>query len=163
VPGDGRWVVNNDHPSHFNLTTFTQWKDYAMTDRVKTRIMLHGMTKKAPEELVPLARSWLYAPALETQSGQARYETAERAYVIVGVENTGMDAMLMASQDHPAINPAFVLSNLRWENPKVQINGKPLTPSTDFQHGTVMELEQWKTIIWIQSEFTQNVRIDISR
>ncbi len=29
VPGDGRWVENNDRASHFNLTTFTQWKDYS--------------------------------------------------------------------------------------------------------------------------------------
>ncbi|MBW2632356.1 MAG: hypothetical protein JRC90_11495, partial [Deltaproteobacteria bacterium] len=33
VPGDGRWVLNTDRASHFNLTTFLQWKDHKLTDR----------------------------------------------------------------------------------------------------------------------------------
>ncbi|MCK7482605.1 MAG: hypothetical protein M0C28_39930 [Candidatus Moduliflexus flocculans] len=43
--GDGRRVVTNDKASHFNLTTYTQWKDYALDDRVKSRIMLHGLAE----------------------------------------------------------------------------------------------------------------------
>ena len=162
VPGDGRWVVNNDQPSHFNLTTFTQWKDYYMDDRVKTRIMLQGMTNKKAQDLVPLARSWLQPPSLAVTQGQARYEPAERAYLISGIGPGGMEGTLQADQEHPAVRPAFVLNGLRLEKPGVQIDGKPLVPGSDFQHGTVKELDQWKTVIWLNRDFMQAVKVGIA-
>lgn len=162
VPGDGRWVVNNDHPSHFNLTTFTQWKDHHMDDRVKTRIMLHGMTKKKARDLVPLARSWLQPPGLTLATGQARYEPAERAYVIRGLDPTGVEGTLAADEQHPAIKPAFVLHGLRLERPVVEINGKPLAAGRDFQHGTIKELDQWKTVIWLDRDFLEETTVRIA-
>ena len=162
VPGDGRWVVNNDQPSHFNLTTFTQWKDYYRDDRVKTRIMLQGMTNKRAQDLVPLARSWLHPPSLAVTQGQARYEPAERAYLISGIRPGGMEGRLQADQEHPALKPAFVLNGLRLENPVVQIDGKPLAPGSDFQHGTVKELDQWKTVVWLNRDFTQEAKLRIA-
>ena len=162
VPGDGRWVVNNDQPSHFNLTTFTQWKDYYMDDRVKTRIMLQGMTNKKAQDLVPLARSWLQPPRLEVTKGQAKYEPAERAYLISGSGPGGADGKLLADPEHPALRPAFVLNGLRLERPVVQIDGTPLAPDKDFQHGTVKELDQWKTVIWLNRDFWQEVKLAIA-
>jgi hypothetical protein len=162
VPGDGRWVVNNDQPSHFNLTTFTQWKDYHMDERVKTRIMLHGMTNEKAQDLVPLARSWLQPPTLKVGQGEARYEPAERAYLVTGFGSQGLEATLLADPAHPAIRPALVLYGLRLEQPTVQIDGKPLVPGKDFQHGTVRELDQWKTVIWLDREFFQNARLGVS-
>jgi len=162
VPGDGRWVVNNDQPSHFNLTTFTQWQDYHMDDRVKTRIMLHGMTNKKAQELVPLARSWLQPPSLAVAAGQARYEPAQRAYLIRGTAAGGMEGTLQADQEHPALKPAFVLKGLRLERPVVQIDGKPLEPGSDFQHGTVRESDQWQTVIWLNRDFSQETKLRIA-
>ena len=162
VPGDGRWVVNNDQPSHFNLTTFTQWKDYHMDDRVKTRIMLQGMTNKKAQDLVPLAKSWLQPAPFELKQAQARYEPAERAYQISGTDPGGVEGTLQADPEHPALNPAFVLNGLRLENPAVRIDGKLLAPGKDFQHGTVRELEQWKTVIWLDRDCTQPVKIGIT-
>lgn len=163
VPGDGRWVVNNDQPSHFNLTTFTQWKDYFMNERVKTRIMLHGMTDKRPEELVPLAKSWLYPPQLDLKGGTAKYEAAQRAYLITSTGNAGLSGTLMADMNHPAVNPAFVLYDLRLDHPVVQIDGKTLTPDKDYQHGVVRELNRWKTLVWINREWTHPTAIGISQ
>jgi hypothetical protein len=162
VPGDGRWVVNNDHPSHFNLTTFTQWKDYHMDDRVKSRIMLHGMTNKKAQDLLPLARSWLQPPLLTVSSGQAKYEPAERAYLVSGIAAGGVEATLHADQEHPAIKPALVLNGLRLERPIVQIDGKSLEQGVDFQHGTVRELDQWKTVIWLNRDFLHETKLRIA-
>jgi len=159
VPGDGRWVVNNDQPSHFNLTTFTQWKDYRMDERVKTRIMLHGLTNRKPRDLVPLARSWLQSPRLELEQGQARYEPAERAYHIGGAGSKELEGTLFADQAHPAIGLALVLNGLRWENPMISIDGTTLAAGRDFQHGTIRDLEQWKTVIWFNREFLRPARI----
>ena len=157
VPGDGRWVETNDRASHFNLTTFTQWKDYYMDKRVKTRIMLHGMTQNKPEELVPLAKSWLYPPEMQLDAGEVVYEPAERAYLVTKLSNAVLKGKLLANPDQPAQRPAIVLNNIRLANPKVQVNGQTLTPGKDFQHGIVKELAQWKTIIWIDAIFAENV------
>jgi len=163
VPGDGRWVINNDQPSHFNLTTYTQWKDYHMDERVKTRIMLRGLTRRRPAELVPLARSWLQPPRLEPAAGAARYEAAERAYLVTGLGPAGLDGRLRADREHPAVHPAVVLYGLRLERPVVRLDGQALTPGQDFQHGTVRELEQWKTLVWLNREITRETRIEISK
>jgi hypothetical protein len=159
VPGDGRWVENNDRASHFNLTTFTQWKDYYMDENVKTRIMLHGMTRGKPEELVPLAKSWLNAPELKLDEGKVIYETAERAYLVTSLEDGILKGTLAANSDQPAIRPAIIVNQKKLVNPKVQINGEDLIPGKDFQHGTVKELEQWKTIIWINAVYENNVEL----
>jgi len=161
VPGDGRWVVHNDQPSHFNLTTFTQWKDYRMDERVKTRIMLHGMWDKPPQDLVPLARSWLQHPLLELKQGNARYEPAERAYVISGAGPGRVEGTLFASDAHPAIGLALVLNGARLDAPAIQIDGKALQAGRDFQCGTIQERDQWKTIIWFGRTFTQEATIRI--
>ncbi len=161
VPGDGRWVVNNDRASHFNLTTYTQWKDYYMDESVKTRIMLHGMSNKKPKDLLPLAKSWLNAPELELESGKAYYETAERAYIISGLKNEQIDGKLLADRQHPAVKPTFVLNGMKLDNPIVRINGVELQKGKDYQLGTVQELHQWKTIIWIQSDFESEVKVQI--
>jgi hypothetical protein len=162
VPGDGRWVVNNDHPSHFNLTTFTQWKDYHMDERVKTRIMLHGMTNKKAQDLVPLAKSWLQPPRLELTQGVARYEAAERAYLISAIGSGGLQGTLLADPEHPAVRPALVLKDLCLEHPQVRVDGAALMPGKDFQHGTVRELDQPKTVIWLNREFLHAAKIQIT-
>jgi len=157
VPGDGRWVVTNDRASHFNLTTFTQWKDYYKDERMKTRIMLHGMTRDKPEELIPLAKSWLNPPELQLDSGEVFYEPAERAYLVTKLSNAALNGKLTATPDQPALRPAIVLNNMKLTKPNVLVNGQILTPGEDFQYGIVKELEQWKTIIWIDTVFDQNV------
>ncbi len=161
VPGDGRWVVNNDRASHFNLTTFTQWKDYYMDERVKTRIMLHGMTQDKPEDLVPLAKSWLEPPELQLTEGEAVYEPAEKAYMINNLGKAVFEGRLIANPDHPAVNPAFILNNVRLDNPIIEVNGKSLTPGKDFQFGTVKELSYWKTIIWINAVYDNEAGLSI--
>lgn len=163
VPGDGRWVVNNDHPSHFNLTTFTQWKDYHMDDRVKTRIMLHGMTDQPARDLVPLAKGWLQPPRLETKRGEARYEPAERAYHLQGAGDGPVEATLLADEEHPVVGLALVLNGLRLDHPQVEIDGVALAAGKDFHHGTTRGLDEWKTIIWLGREFSRNTGIRITQ
>ena len=163
VPGDGRWVQTNDRASHFNLTTFTQWKDFYMDKRVKSRIMLHGMTRGKPEELVPLAKSWLYPPEMQLADGEVTYDPAQRAYVVTKISNRELRGKLLATRDQPALRPAIVLDNIRLAGPKVQVNGKILTPGKDFQHGIVKDLEKWRTIIWIDAVFEKNVDLLIKK
>ncbi|NIN34411.1 MAG: hypothetical protein GTO60_04670, partial [Gammaproteobacteria bacterium] len=63
-PTDGRWAMFADRPSHSSLSHWF-WDAYDMTDRSMTKLMLTGMTDKAAEELLPLARSWYNAPQIK--------------------------------------------------------------------------------------------------
>jgi hypothetical protein len=161
VPGDGRWVETNDRASHFNLTTYTQWKDYSMDDRVKSRIMLHGMTDGKPGDLVGLAKSWLSAPALELKSGQARYDQAQRAYVIDGQGRSSFEGRFLADAEHPAWHPALVIENTRLEHPTVELNGKKLTEGKDFESGNVLTDKGYRTIIYLSRVIREEALITI--
>jgi len=123
--------------------------------------MLHGMTRNKPEELVPLAKSWLHPPEMQLDAGEVIYEPAERAYLVTKLSNAVLKGKLLANPDQPALRPAIVLNNIRLADPKVRVNGETLAPGKDFQHGMVKELEQWKTIIWINAIFNENVDLSI--
>jgi len=150
VPGDGRWVEHNDQPSHFNLTTYTQWKDYYMDDKVKSRIMLHGMTAGGQEELVSLAKSWLTPPRLLLNSIEISYDQSQRAYVYKGLFNNILEGAFEADDNHPAFHPALIIENARVEHPSVEINGKILKEGQQYTTGIVMTDKGYNTIIWIR-------------
>lgn len=162
VPGDGRWVVTNDRASHFNLTTFTQWKNYSMDDRTKTRIMLHGMTNLDPTELVPLANSWLNSPELLlSDNTTVNYDQAERAYVIERSSKRSLKLSINASKDFPAVRPALIIKGKRLNEPKLYVNGKKLLINIEYRHGTVKTIDGWKTIIWIDKIFNSETKLRI--
>jgi len=162
VPGDGRWVVTNDRASHFNLTTFTQWKNYSKNDRTKTRIMLHGMTDKKASDLVPLANSWLNSPKIVLSDNTIlTYDQAERAYIVSDYPKNGLSASINASKEYPAVRPAIILNNKKLAEPRVLINGKTSITDRDYRFGTVKTIDGWKTIIWIDKIFTKETKLSI--
>jgi hypothetical protein len=141
IPGDGRWVSTPDRPSHFNLTTFVQWKDHEVTDRTRTRIMLQGMTDKKAHELVPLAKSWLQAPRMSIASdgySSGLYDPAECAYCMEKTSLASAAACsftVEASQEAPLINPAFIVRN--WGNQRaiLSVDGEEVEQGRDFRQG----------------------------
>lgn len=158
VPGDGRWVVTPDHPSHFNLTTFVQWKDYAYTNNTRTRIMLQGMTPKGAADLVPLAKSWLQAPRLELTSGSYQgggYDQSESAYVIEK-NNTGgqavLDFKINAGKESPLVNPAIIVRNWGKKEAELTINGQKIPSGKNFRQGIVSQPASDDLIIWLRLE-----------
>jgi hypothetical protein len=169
VPGDGRWVITPDRPSHFNLTTFVQWKDYEYTDRKRTRIMLQGMTDKKADELVPLARSWLHAPAMEltTQAyAGGSYDPSERAYLIEKRDpgkRIPCTFVLAASEDSPLINPAVVIENWGSQPANCTVNGKQMVQGEDFRQGIRKSMDGEDLILWIPLEEEKPVTISISQ
>ena len=116
------------------------------------------MTEYKAKELVPLAKSWLNPPKMELKyKNKVFYEPAERAYVVNELKNGILEGKLLASPNQPAWKPAIILNNIRIVNPKVMINKQMLKPGKDFKYGIVKELNQWKTIIWIDAIFDENI------
>lgn len=156
IPGDGRWVSTPDRPSHFNLTTFVQWKDHAYTKKTRTRIMLQGMTDKKPGELVPLAKSWLQAPPLRIASDAyqgGHYDQAERAYL---VEKTDAGYLgpcrfaVKASKDSPLLNPAIIVKNWGSQLATLALDGKQIEPGKDFRQGIRKRPLGDDLVLWIR-------------
>ncbi len=165
VPGDGRWVTTPDRPSHFNLTTFVQWNDHEYTDHTRTRIMLQGMTDKDPDELVPLANSWLHAPEMkilsETFSGGS-YDQAERAYLVEKSESgkpAPLKIELEASEDSPLLNPAIIIKNWGNQMATLSINGKSIPKGEDFRQGIRKGPLGEDLILWIRQDMQKPVTI----
>jgi hypothetical protein len=156
VPGDGRWVSTPDRPSHFNLTTFVQWKDHEYTQTTRTRIMLQGMTDKKADALVPLAKSWLQAPALRMTAGAYNgglYDQAERAYVLektVSSSSTPCTFVVEASNESPLLNPAILIRNWGSQLATLSIDGKARTAGKDFRQGILKGPFGDDLIVWIR-------------
>jgi hypothetical protein len=169
IPGDGRWVITPDRPSHFNLTTFVQWKDYEYTDRKRTRIMLQGMTDKPAGELLPLARSWLQAPEMTITSegftGGA-YERSERAYMVEQRESgdaSPLSFVLEASAESPLVNPAMIIRNWGSRPATCFINDKQLAEGKDFRQGIRKSMDGEDLVLWIPMEEVKPVKITLRK
>lgn len=167
IPGDGRWVVTPDHPSHFNLTTFVQWEDYAVTNKTRTRIMLQGMTPKGAAGLVEIARSWLRAPRLELASGGYQggdYDQSEKAYVIQKSTQAASGPIgftIQASKESPLLNPAFIIRNWGKQKAEIKINGRAFPEGKNFRQGIVSTPEGDDLIIWLRLGSEQRTEISV--
>ena len=121
-------------------------------------ISLGFFSENKPKELVPLAKSWLNPPKMELKNNnKVFYEAAERAYVVNDLKNGILEGKLLANPNQPAWKPEIILNNIRIVNPKVMINKQILEPDKDYKYGIVQELDQWKTIIWIDAIFNENI------
>jgi hypothetical protein len=172
---DGRIATSSERPSHSSLAHIglpgmadTEWKPYK-TDGIKvTKLMLHGMTDKAAEDLVPLAKSWLSPPDLilnSTGYTSEGYDPTQAAYIITA--NTPdkpapLSISINASKKSPVINPAFIIKN--WSNTDVvvKMNGAVLKKSEDYRFGYDRTFDGYNLIIWLekQSESTLNIQIE---
>lgn len=167
IPGDGKWVRIPDRPSHFSLGKFPWWKDYKLTPKSRTRIMLHGMTNKKPGELVPIAKSWLSPPKIDIASQFFKggsYDQSERAYIINNTNEMGhspCEFVLEASTESPAINPAIIINNWRGGIATLRINDETITKKTDFKQGVRKGSYGEDLIVWIRMEADEPVRITL--
>jgi len=165
IPGDGRWVITPDRPSHFNLTTFVQWKDYEYTGKTRTRIMLQGMTDKEPDQLVPLAKSWLQAPEIKITSDAYKgghYDTSERTYLIEKTDPghlTPCTFVVEASEDSPLLNPAIIIKNWGNQLAILSIDGQNWVHGEDFRQGIRKGPFGEDLVLWIRLDRQKPVKI----
>ena len=166
VPGDGRWVITPDRPSHFTLTTFVQWEDYRYTPRTRTRIMLQGVTDKKADQLVPLAKSWLQAPVMQITGdayGGGGYDPAERAYRIEKASpgRTPCTFVLQATEESPLVNPAIIITNWGGRLSTLFIDGKPVKQGKDFRQGIRKGPTGEDLILWFRMDRRQPVTMKL--
>jgi hypothetical protein len=133
-----------------------------------TKIMLDGLTTKSASELVPLAKSWLSAPAMEV-SGQGfqggGYDQTQRAYLLTrqaGFSANGFRSVLKATPDSPLVNAAFVIKNWGESTPRLSIDGKAIPQGPNFRYGHITKLDGTDLVLWMKLEATKQTIIEIS-
>ena len=162
---DGRTATSAARPSHSSLghiglpgNADVEWKPYRAEGISRTKIMLHGMTNKTVESLVPLAKSWLNAPDLKIKEGKfcsIGYDPAQAAYII---ESSASDSpetlsfLLAANKQSPIINPAFVIRDWDFKDIQVKLDGEILKEGKDLRLGHPETIEEKTIIVWIRHQ-----------
>jgi hypothetical protein len=124
------------------------------------------MTDKPIQSLLPLARSWNYAPALNLKTGggyeNKGYDVYQRAYRITRKDaKGGLDFIVQASESSPIENLALIIENWNNAEAKVSVNGKKSIQGKDYETGYIQGLEENKMIVWIYLKSTKPVSITI--
>jgi len=181
--GAGSWYWEEDpathcyryfwtkYPSHCSILHL-KWDDYEhQVDEKRTKLMLFGMFDAAQaanvNNLIPLARSWEYAPVLTiTSSGFSggSYDKTERAYKISrdSQDATELEFTLNASSNSPVYNPCFVIEN--WPvNVRLTVDGQPVETGPDFRQGTERNADEVSSlVVWIRRQSTSPTTVVLS-
>lgn len=165
VPSDGRYCQAADRASHFSLA----WGGPAPhTGEGKTYwwTWMYGATKNDAGSLVPLGRSWLFAPGLtvKLEHAVARYDLTQRCYVISGYENgigEKLPLVLEANPNSPAVNPAFVVENWGNRGAEIVVNGTRVPHGKSFRYGHIRRINRYDLVVWLQLDSKQAAEIII--
>ena len=128
--------------------------------------MLQGMTNKEAINLVPLAKSWLYAPEMKIATEGFRggkYDASERAYVLEKVDQnmtSPLQLVLYGSAESPIINPAFIIKNWNSGKPRIKLNNKTLEHD-QVKQGIRATPNQEDLIVWLNLESQDQIRLTL--
>jgi hypothetical protein len=167
IASSGRPCVAADRPSSTSLSHI-YWDPYQISEGTMSKLLLDGLTAKSPQELVPLASSWLSTPKIEVTGEGFRsegYDPAERAFVLVhdgSAKMTALDITLQASEGSPALNPAIVIKNWGEGDARVTLDGKPVAAGKGLRFGHVERLEGTDLIVWVQTQSTKPLRFRLT-
>jgi hypothetical protein len=171
---DGRTAISSERPSHSSLGHIglpgmadMEWKPYKSEGIIRTKIMLHGMTDKAVEGLVPLAKSWLNAPSLKVNSSgftSEGYDPTQAAYVLKTNE-PGQPAPLSftinASEESPLNHPAIVIQNFGIKDVELKMNGKVLKKGMDYRAGYHQTQNGYNLVVWMNAQSDSKIKIEL--
>lgn len=167
IESGGRWAYASDRPSHTSLS-HVYWAPYQQSPRGLTKIMLTGMTDGPATNLLPMAKSWLQPATLSVVEGATQtpcYDPAERAYRIA-VDRFASSRLLQLSlactPDHPAVNPAFVVTGWGERPVKVSVNNQELKIGQDFRTGFRRTADGTDLILWLKLVSETPTRIIVS-
>jgi hypothetical protein len=130
--------------------------------------MMHGMTNKEIDKLVPLAKSWLHPADLEPESDTFiydGYDPVQRAYMLTKKECNNapiLKFILDANNTSPVVNPCFVIKN--WGNQQIilKINDRLMNKGNNFRYDFRETLEGCDLIVWIRLESTEAIEMSLS-
>ena len=161
---DGRGATSAANPSHSSLCHIglpghatAEWEPYSEGKGIIRKLMVHGMTDKPVEQLVPLAKSWLSAPELIGISDgftSEGYDPTQLAYLLEAEsEGSGtLEFTLEASPESPVVNPAFVIKSWTAKSFDLEINGNKVETGAGFRSAVVNSLDGDYLVVWNNME-----------
>jgi len=166
IPSDGRYASFPDRAGHSSLT-HVKW-DYFKKEEGNApyvmKTLLEGMSNVKPLELMPLAKSWLDAPAVENAAGCASegFDQSQRAYVLE-TRNASLSFNIAASEKSPMVNPCFMVHH--WDcsaKASLRVNGKVQNAGPDFRQGVILDPDGRECmVIWLKTVSTTPVRFTV--
>jgi hypothetical protein len=166
MPSDGRYASFPDRTAHSSLTHVwvPKFKEEFGDTPYDQRLLMEGMSNKSPEELVPLAKSWLSPAELEVKSGCTNqgYDRAQGAYLLTATDST-VSVRIDASEDSPVVNPAFVIKDWGQAGATIEVDGKPVPRGKDFRFGHPRTVKDKDLVVWVRTESTAPVTISLSQ
>jgi len=156
INSSGRNSTFPDRAAHCSISHLI-WSPYLKVHGkipFTEKLLLQGMTDQPALSLVPLAKSWLRPPLVAKVSGGTSHEYAmpRRAYPFTIETGKPLSFELSASKNRPINNVCLELKNwgAKSSQAKVNLNGKPLAPGTDFRQGLTVDTDGTNTlIVWI--------------
>ncbi len=128
---------------------------------------LYGMTENPITDLLPLAKSWIDPPELkftDSEFSTCEYNKYQRAYVLT-IDNSQSSKLkfeLLANENSPVVNPAFVIKNCTWRNLELSIDGVTMQRGQDFRFGHNNTLEGCDLVVWVKYRLAKPVQISLS-
>lgn len=166
IPSDGRWASEPDRVSHTSLSNDLEWKELELTERSHVRVMMHGLTDKPKQEIVNVAKSWLYPPDIKVNDSFKfdRYDDVERAFMLerTKADTEELEMEISASTDSPVYNPAFIIKNWGDVNAALELNGEEIPRGKDFRYGLRHTLEGSDLIVWIKYQSSEPLEISLT-
>lgn len=168
IASDGRKTRTPDKASHSSLTHINgdrQIYERRADNSVRVRSLV-GLTTKAADTLLPLARSWNNPATVDGVIAPftfIEYDQYQRCYRFENSSNnpSKLEFNINASELSPIENLALEVCNWGDTTAKIWLNGKKITLGTDYYIGYLPCLDSDKLIIWINCRSTNSVHFKI--
>ena len=163
-------LPDDSSPDDIVIDEQPTWEPYFESENKITKLMLHGLTEKKVEDLVPMARSWT-DPASLTVTGDGlefdKYDPEQMAYILrkkTSTNNQVLELNLAGTRESPVNNPVFVVKNWEGDAFDLEINGKKVTDGIDYRYGIEHSLEGDYLVLWnkIVTEDQVQVKMNIT-
>ncbi len=168
VMSDGRNATAPDKPSHSSLTGSNGKMQIVekKSEGVYWAASLKGMTTQPIDSLMTLAKSWHHAPTFQdlTAGVTAIYDKYQRSYVLTCASAAlkKITFTVGATAESPVYNLPIFLENYNHAVTQIAVNGKNLKQGKDFYVGSVVGLDQNKTVLFIKMKSTTPLKIQIN-
>jgi hypothetical protein len=154
-------LPDGSSPDEIVIKEQPEWEPSFKGETKITRLMLHGLTDKNVEDLVPMAKSWSDPAKLVIQGDgfeNKGYDPEQMAYVIEAQQsgkNTSLEFTLSGTNDSPVIDPAIVIKNWDIKSFDLEINGKKMSSGDGYRYGIESSLEGNYLVFWSKMASTK--------
>jgi hypothetical protein len=149
------------------LSHVIDWKFHKRTEKTLTRTYLLGMTTADTQrELLGLARSWLKAPELKTESKGYKslgYDRTEKAWVIEKTSPAAgpLTVEIAATKNRPVVNPCIIIRNCNKKPASFRQGDRLIKPGKSLRIGLEKRKDRTDMIIWRSVRSSQSVKFSI--